>query len=626
MSNSTTVRIVSCAILSMACISAHAGFVRPETTRRYLHPPLSENVSVFLREGKITFGDVIHRDDWRSVSYYAGKQPAHGIWLVHGSGDEAYDFKRAVLSKDPDGVPVHSQTWREGDLEVSLAACSPFGRKSTVHGRLVLTNRGKKAVSEKFGFMLRSGPENKMIFMAPDIYRIYAPAVSGWLALPSTFADAGRGVFTADGRFVSFTEALAWDAKTGTARFTVELAPGASREIGFSLGKGAAVKPDFANAATDARKDWMALLARARNRTPFVRSQIVQILQCFCHPTEGDFVLPRQGGLQRFVWPGETVHVAEALDRLGYGDYTRMAVDFLMRFAKPEGNIGPFGNGWAGDTAYSIATFARHCILTDDADCWRRHRDVAMRGFEWIKATRASTASGGEGIVAGLFPPLKSTDSKKRFQHWGMTDLVNETALKTLWEAAEKFGDARSGDVKAEWRAYRDVIEKVLGRWREFSAGKDTFFIPLAPDGKNEEQFLADNFFYLHPGAFAEGGYLTEDEMLRLRKWLIRKGIADEGGLYQRHPATTVPELGRNVWYTTWSEYQWSLGWRRVGRTDLSRQALDALLAWSVTDEDYVGERIHQLSPWFFPWSPNASGSARILKMLLNENMADARK
>jgi hypothetical protein len=114
--------------------------------------------------------------------------------------------------------------------------------------------------------------------------------------------------------------------------------------------------------------------------------------------------------------------------------------------------------------------------------------------------------------------------------------------------------------------------------------------------------------------------------MLRLRKWLIRKGIADEGGLYQRHPATTVPELGRNVWYTTWSEYQWSLGWRRVGRTDLSRQALDALLAWSVTDEDYVGERIHQLSPWFFPWSPNASGSARILKMLLNENMADARK
>ena len=34
MSNSTTVRIACCAILTMACIPSQAGFVRPETTRR----------------------------------------------------------------------------------------------------------------------------------------------------------------------------------------------------------------------------------------------------------------------------------------------------------------------------------------------------------------------------------------------------------------------------------------------------------------------------------------------------------------------------------------------------------------------------------------------------------------
>jgi len=102
----------------------------------------------------------------------------------------------------------------------------------------------------------------------------------------------------------------------------------------------------------------------------------------------------------------------------------------------------------------------------------------------------------------------------------------------------------------------------------------------------------------------------------------FREGIADPCGLYQRHTSPR-PELGRDVWYTTWSEYQFACGWLQVGRKDLARKALDALLAYSVTDEGYVGERIHEKSPWFFPWSPNASGSGRILNMLLDLDLAD---
>ena len=40
------------------------------------------------------------------------------------------------------------------------------------------------------------------------------------------------------------------------------------------------------------------------------------------------------------------------------------------------------------------------------------------------------------------------------------------------------------------------------------------------------------------------------------------------------------------------------------------------------TDEGYVGERIHEKIPWFFPWIPNASGSGRILNMLLDQGLA----
>jgi hypothetical protein len=46
----------------------------------------------------------------------------------------------------------------------------------------------------------------------------------------------------------------------------------------------------------------------------------------------------------------------------------------------------------------------------------------------------------------------------------------------------------------------------------------------------------------------------------------------------------------------------------------------DATVKYSVSDEYYVGERYRDDNPWYFPWSPNASGSGRIIRMLLNDS------
>ena len=88
-------------------------------------------------------------------------------------------------------------------------------------------------------------------------------------------------------------------------------------------------------------------------------------------------------------------------------------VDFLFHFAKPDGQIGPFGNGWAGETAYSIETLARHCLLTGDADCWRCHREAAFRGFGWIEAKRRETAAGGDGLVAATTASRRSATIRR---------------------------------------------------------------------------------------------------------------------------------------------------------------------------------------------------------------------
>ena len=43
----------------------------------------------------------------------------------------------------------------------------------------------------------------------------------------------------------------------------------------------------------------------------------------------------------------------------------------------------------------------------------------------------------------------------------------------------------------------------------------------------------------------------------------------------------------------------------------------NALMKYSITTEYYVGERYRDDTPWYYPWSPNASGSGRIIQMML---------
>jgi len=344
---------------------------------------------------------------------------------------------------------------------------------------------------------------------------------------------------------------------------------------------------------------------------------LVQMLQSFARPTEGEFALPRQGGQQRYVWPGETVLVAEALERLGYGEYARLASDFVLRFAKEDGSIGPFGNGWASDTAYSLTIFAQYCTSSRDSAYWRRHRETAEKAVDWIAAKRVVPGDPG-GDVPGLFPALKSTDFKQVFQNWSCTDVRNEVAFRETARAAELFGDtAFAAKCRALEADYRRVLSSLMDGWRAKSAGTDVFYIPFTPDGRMERELRAAHYFFLHPGEFAAEGYVKAEELERCRRWLLNERQACEEGLYLRL-VSPRPELGEHIWYTTWSEYRWCTAWLRAGRRDRAEQALDALLKYSITAEGLVGERIHETNRWFWPWSPNASGAARIAMMMLD--------
>ncbi len=591
------------------------GFQRPKTTRRYLQGPLAERLIVFYREGKIVHGEMCHEKDWHRWKYVC--QPAMGVWLVHGDGDESFDFRTARLRVDPEGVPIHGQSWRVGGMEVDLEACSPVERVPSAHVRLRVSNRGEAPIDEKIGFVVRNSQEKMLVQASPDIYRIYNPRVRTWKGLECEWRREGD-VLSLQDLFVSFRgDAPAeWDVEEGTVRFRAALAPGETKTWELALGRRPEpVAPGYDAAAARTREDWRGILARVKGRSLMEKCLVAQILQCYARANATGTILPRQGGLQRWVWPWDQSYASAALTMLGYGEYVEMACDFYFgEYAQPSGEIGPFGNGWVNDTANVLGIFSRHCFETGDAAYWRRHRDDAERAFRWIAARRVKPGD-PSGDVPGLFPAGQSTDDPFVFQAWGTTDLLNLQGLELFARAARKFGDPAADAAEAEAADYRAAISRILDKWRKASEGKDVLFIPFKPDGSDEQLLRDRNYYYMHPSYFAALGFLDGDELVRVRRGMLRDGYAAECGLYFRQP---MPGYGRDdhVWYTTAAEYDWFFAWLRAGRDDLAAQALDAAVRYGMTEEFMVGERFHDANPWFLPWSPNASGSGRILLML----------
>lgn len=592
------------------------GWKKPKTTRRYLQGPCADRLLVAFREGKVTFGDMRHERDWLRHVYIT--QYAFGVWLVHGEGDESYDFRTARMRVDPEGIPVQGQSWQVGDLVVDFEACSPIARQPLAHIRVKVSNSGRNATREKIGFLIRNSQEGNLIFGAPDLYRIYNPRILSWKALDCYWSRRGDAIVLGE-RFVSFCgdSPATWDADCGVLRFPVELKPGETKAYDLVLGyRPQPVRPDYEDAVAKTREGWRKELSRAKHLPLLQKCLLVQILQCYARATDGDIILPRQGGLQRWVWPWEQSFAAQALTQLGYVEYVEKACDFYFgEYAQAEGNVGPFGMGWVNDTANVLGIFSRYCADTGNVAYWRKHRLAAEKAFRWIRSQRAKSAN-SKVDMPGLFPSGRSTDNPTVFQAWGMTDVLNLLTVELYARAARMFGEAVSEEAEKEAAEYRGVIAGILERWRRDSADKPGFSIPYRPDGADQETLRKSGFFYMHPSMFAYAGFLDENDLSRVRAYMLQEGLANERGLYFHHPSIDFADLGDHIWYTTAAEYGWFVAWKRVGRNDLAGQALDACLKYAVTDEYQVGERYHDENPWYYPWSPNASGAGRILLML----------
>ncbi len=141
-------------------------WLKPVTTRRYIHCPKAERMYTLWSEGKIIFGEMM--ESFNGEKYW-DEVPCSGIWFTYGNKNQ-FDFKKTVNHFRKDGIPVHSVEHTINDITVNIEAISDIDRKPTCFIKVTFTNNSKKNVCEKFGFYLRSGLEGTLVYGAPDNY------------------------------------------------------------------------------------------------------------------------------------------------------------------------------------------------------------------------------------------------------------------------------------------------------------------------------------------------------------------------------------------------------------------------------------------------------------------------
>lgn len=604
--------------------TSFSSWQRPKTTRRYVHPPKAERMYTIWAEGKIILSQIEKGIDFRSYPHLE----CNGIWPVHGEDDQPFDFRFCENRIPENGTPIHGLIHRLDQLCVELEVFCSVERKPTCFLRIRITNNGTESLQHPFALLMRSGKEKQLVYGSPDVYKSYMPDVNVWKNAPVTWRRLGNQptmtLTDEDVFLLANTEyPMIWDGNAGALRFDVSLAAGESAELVFAFGKGGILPFDYAQEKKRTIDFWDRELTRL-NKLPIsitsnpevfraVQNLTVQLLQCFCYRVGENNLLARQGGLQRLIWPWESIFSLEALSRIGdFSDYIEPVLAYYFDVLQaPNGEIRPAGEGWANITASALYSFAKYC-LTCSTRFYYRYRDHAMAAFDWIKRTRASSVT-ANGCFSGLFPPMRACDNELQFQAWMTTDIVNLDCLNAFADLAEHFNDPRAGEIRKEYQDYYQVMHRLFEQFEQEAEGSDQLRIPLCPNG-NDKPLLDDFYFYFNHGRFTAAGIVKDEDTQRVLNYLINHGIY-RNGLYGHMP---YRDGNTHIWYTSNPEYYWFFTWLRLGDRKRAEEILEAQFRYSMTDEYYMIERFADNDPYFTPWSPNASANGRTIIMMLN--------
>lgn len=610
---------------------------RPFTAKRYLHPPCAENIATMWPDFKVMLGD---------VEEGTKKHISGAFRLLVGEAADEIPFEKTGYLVREDGAPIHGIVYNFDDYRLHMESFCSVERVPTAYTCVTVSNGNCFAVSGCVSVMAKTGFEDVLTGMGIDGYCHFDPGVGNWGYLRTRY-EYENGILRDDtyelrikapgfsGQWQGDAPGLLWRQR-GLLKLKFSLAPGESRSFTIGFKKGEVTPFDYEEERDKTLGFWKQEL---QNIHTFVGeghmmkalqyNLTAQLLQMFAHPVGKDYLIARQGGLQRATWPVEALEFLIALDQTGnFSHYTQRAYEtmineFQVKDGEDRGRVlNKTGIPWASDTAGAVWGIARHVLLRKDNEVFMRFRDVLLSAFDWMQRQRAKTADSDQ-LVPGIFPPMASSDWEGEYQSWCWTDGNNLMAYEWLGKALKQFGDPRGEEVISAHEAYRacliqilesEMAKNIVGDEIRISnrAGADAQDPQLGAVGDSAMNLLRAGV--IEPGSqcakllenyYRNRGYGQHGLMGLMSDGLVEQGLHSDS-------------WAGHTWYTSATDNLWFYNWLQAGETEKALQTLKAQLLYSMSPEFYMCERYADNDPYFVPWMPNASANGRTLMMLLD--------
>lgn len=605
---------------------------KSHTPKLYLHAPFSENLVTMWPNTTILIGEM--RGSMDSQVRGPGRAsesalPSSAMAILYRN--QLPDFKKAVYEIRNDGIPVHTVIQNLDTFSLKMESFCSVERIPTVYTKLTIKNESEEKLEDRISLIARTGREFDLLgVVEPDGYMPQEPSVNRWKTLPLWNHDEEK---ITDNKYTVYFK-MGQNITIGkrdyyVMHFDFTLDKDGETEIYFAFGRGK-INKDFDYAAEKQKmiNFWETELGKIKvfpqKEDPhfyaMFRSLVAQGLQMFVHPQGMNFVLMRQGGLQRRIWPTENRSMIEALVKIGdFEKYIDAILNTYFNVMQTEdGEIVNFGIAWASVTGAVLDSFS--VASQKYPKLYERYKDKAYKAFSWIEKTRNSTRE-DEKLVSGLFPPMKASDYPGVCQMWGMTDAWNMTAYEKYAQCLIAYDDPHKNEVQKAAEDYRQILASVFEKAAEEQKNSDVLILPMDAGGNKElddtfrKSSVAEGFFnetiLIAAGI---GGYDTES-VRKILKYRFENKKCYENGMVLPFDKSGVSNKGRR-WYGNWSEYKLYLYYRKIGQDEKAKPFLDAQLHFNMTNEYYMSERYDDCDPWYIPWCPNASANGRTILML----------
>ncbi len=613
----------------------------PKTSRVYLHAPGARRLVLLQPDFKVT--------SLRHHNLFAhAKQETSGVIVLSGKEDPLpLDCKTTVFDSPKDGFPIYTMhhVVPENGCAVKMTSFATSDEYPICYQRLTVRNHSLSRVSGSIGLLLRAvnAGSHALTALSQTGYSRYAPNPRAWfmpceteiipLSNGKCKCKNGKGFLqilaaeNADVHFVSHDMRYPFAANNYFACDYI-LSAGECMTLDFvfadtplprkPLSFDAAERVFFAYWNSLLEKVALPKTASVYHRDLYLQN-VTQCLQMLAKYDDSSLLVTRQGDTSHYVFLCEAVVLLHALDRLGFHQLTASAYRVFLPWISFEketlGAITYSYVAWENAVGALMWGLSEHLLMCDDGARFAEYFPYLRNMLKHIDSHRSKAKN---TAVSGLFNA--SETAKDGICRWVFTDAYFVRAISSMYRAMEHFGIGNLSSVERLLRSYRKSVIACRDALYQGHEEDEAFLLPHIT-GVSTEYCLShaaasDGAPYLPTLGFMDVHTKMFEQM---EAFFLQNGLFDHG-LSGKMTGITEENLGvdGDVFVTGTPDYHWIYAWMERGEEEKVSRAVDALYRYHLTSEYIPSERFCPTDPWYTPWQPNGSASARLVEFMLD--------